>query len=42
MQPAETWSVFEATQNTVLMNGLRLVTESSGDVIPVAVPGAGF
>ncbi|XP_015280558.1 PREDICTED: ankyrin repeat and zinc finger domain-containing protein 1 [Gekko japonicus] len=37
MQPAETWSVFEAAQNATLMDGLCLVTESSEDVTPVLV-----
>nr|XP_020647690.1 ankyrin repeat and zinc finger domain-containing protein 1 [Pogona vitticeps]XP_020647692.1 ankyrin repeat and zinc finger domain-containing protein 1 [Pogona vitticeps] len=37
MQPAETLSVFEASQKTALMDGLYLVTEST-DVTPVAVP----
>nr|XP_056707587.1 ankyrin repeat and zinc finger domain-containing protein 1 [Euleptes europaea] len=37
MQPAETWSVFEAAQNATLMDGLCLVTESSKDMTPVAV-----
>ncbi|XP_077176884.1 tRNA endonuclease ANKZF1 isoform X2 [Paroedura picta] len=37
MQPAETWSVFEAAQNANLMDGLCLVTESSEDVTPVVV-----
>ncbi|KAL7991863.1 hypothetical protein Chor_016119 [Crotalus horridus] len=38
MQPIETLSVFEAAQNTVLMNGLCLVTESTEDITSVAVP----
>ncbi|XP_060117063.1 tRNA endonuclease ANKZF1 [Heteronotia binoei] len=37
MQPAETWSLFEASQNATLMDGLCLVTESSEDVTPVAI-----
>ncbi|XP_061465359.1 tRNA endonuclease ANKZF1 isoform X2 [Rhineura floridana] len=38
MQPAETWSVFEAAQNAALMSGLCLVTESSGDATSIAIP----
>ncbi|XP_062972867.1 tRNA endonuclease ANKZF1 [Elgaria multicarinata webbii] len=38
MQPAETWSVFEAAQNAALMDGLCLITQSTGDVTPVVVP----
>ncbi|XP_060629064.2 tRNA endonuclease ANKZF1 isoform X1 [Anolis sagrei] len=38
MKPAETLSVFEAAQNTPLMDGLRLVTESAEDVTSVAAP----
>ncbi|KAJ7345999.1 hypothetical protein JRQ81_001949 [Phrynocephalus forsythii] len=38
MQPAETWSVFEASQRTALTDGLYLVTEST-DATPVAAPG---
>ncbi|XP_063145002.1 tRNA endonuclease ANKZF1 [Candoia aspera] len=38
MQPVETLSVFEAAQNTALMNGLCLVTESTGDITSLAVP----
>ncbi|XP_034982843.1 tRNA endonuclease ANKZF1 isoform X1 [Zootoca vivipara] len=38
MQPAETLSVFDAAQNAALINGLCLVTESSGDVTSVAIP----
>ncbi|XP_048342939.1 ankyrin repeat and zinc finger domain-containing protein 1 isoform X3 [Sphaerodactylus townsendi] len=37
MEPAEVWSVFEAAQNSTLMDGLFLVTESSEDMTPVAV-----
>ncbi|XP_044294275.1 ankyrin repeat and zinc finger domain-containing protein 1 isoform X1 [Varanus komodoensis] len=39
MQPTETCSVFEATQNTALMDGLCLVLESTGDVTTMTVPG---
>uniref|UniRef100_A0A8C7E589 Ankyrin repeat and zinc finger peptidyl tRNA hydrolase 1 n=1 Tax=Naja naja TaxID=35670 RepID=A0A8C7E589_NAJNA len=38
MQPIETLSVFEAAQNTALMNGLCLVTESTEDITSVAIP----
>ncbi|XP_070584865.1 tRNA endonuclease ANKZF1 [Erythrolamprus reginae] len=38
MQPIETLSVFEAVQNTALMNGLCLVTESTEDITSVALP----
>ncbi|XP_066467700.1 tRNA endonuclease ANKZF1 isoform X2 [Tiliqua scincoides] len=38
MEPAETWSVFEAVQNATLMNGLCLVTESSANVSCMAAP----
>ncbi|XP_008110324.1 tRNA endonuclease ANKZF1 [Anolis carolinensis] len=38
MKPAETLSVFEAAQNMLLMDGLRLVTESAEDVTSVTVP----
>ncbi|XP_025031042.1 ankyrin repeat and zinc finger domain-containing protein 1 isoform X2 [Python bivittatus] len=38
MQPVETLSVFEAAQNTALMNGLCVVIESTGDITSVAVP----
>ncbi|XP_053149135.1 ankyrin repeat and zinc finger domain-containing protein 1 isoform X2 [Hemicordylus capensis] len=36
MQPAETWSLFEAAQNAALMEGLCLDTESSRDVSSAA------
>ncbi|ETE70721.1 Ankyrin repeat and zinc finger domain-containing protein 1 [Ophiophagus hannah] len=38
MQPIETLSVFEAAQNTTLMNGLCLVTESTEDITSVTIP----
>ncbi|XP_042317625.1 ankyrin repeat and zinc finger domain-containing protein 1 isoform X2 [Sceloporus undulatus] len=38
MKPAETLSIFEAAQNASLMDGLCLVTESTGDVSSVPVP----